>query len=74
MELPEVWMAPMEKEYRSLVGREVWVLVDLPLGANVIDCKWVYAVKYDIEGHIIKWKACLVAKGFMQLPGVDFFV
>ncbi|KAJ7844991.1 hypothetical protein B0H14DRAFT_3685124 [Mycena olivaceomarginata] len=30
MEHPEVWRAPMEKEYGSLVGHEVWVLVDPP--------------------------------------------
>jgi hypothetical protein len=23
--------------------------------------------------EIIKWKACLVARGFQQIPGVDFF-
>jgi hypothetical protein len=73
MQHPEVWMAPMEKEYRLLVGREVWVLVDPPPSVNVIDCKWVYAVKYDIKGEIIKWKARLVAKGFMQIPSVNFF-
>jgi hypothetical protein len=54
MEHPEIWTGPMEKEYGSLISREVWVLVDPPLGANIIDCKWVYAVKYDIEGAIIK--------------------
>ena len=63
----------MEKEYGSLMLREVWVLLDPPLDVNVIDFKWLYAVKYDIEGEIIKWKARLVAKGFMQIPGVDFF-
>jgi hypothetical protein len=36
MEHPEVWMGPMEKEYGSLVGWEVWVLVGLPPGTNVI--------------------------------------
>jgi hypothetical protein len=72
MEHLEVWMVPMEKEYGSLVGWEVWVLVDPP-GANVIDCKWVYAAKYNIEDKIIKWKACLVVKGFMQLLGINFF-
>jgi hypothetical protein len=36
MEHPVVWMAPTEKEYGSLVGRQVWVLVDPPPGANVI--------------------------------------
>jgi hypothetical protein len=54
---PEVWMGPMEKDYGSLMGWEVWVLVNPPPGVNVIDCKWVYVVKYDIEGKITKWKA-----------------
>ncbi|KAF7345159.1 Retrovirus-related Pol polyprotein from transposon TNT 1-94 [Mycena sanguinolenta] len=73
MEHPEVWMEPMQKEYASLVGCETWVLVDKPPGANVVDCKWVYAVKYNTEGEIIKYKARLVAKGFQQIAGVDFF-
>ena len=45
-------MGPMEKEYGLLMGREVWVLVDPPSGANIIDCKWVYAVKYDIAAEV----------------------
>jgi hypothetical protein len=73
MEHPEVWMAPTQKEYATLVGRETWVLVDQPLGANVVDCKWVFTVKYNTEGEVIKWKARLVAKGFQQIAGVDFF-
>jgi hypothetical protein len=40
-------MPPMQKEYAALVGHETWVLVDAPAGANIVDCKWVYAVKYD---------------------------
>jgi hypothetical protein len=62
MEYPEVWMAPMEKEYKSLMGHEVWVLMDPP-GTNVIDCKWAYAVKYNIEGEIIKWNLTLLRRG-----------
>ncbi|KAF7371604.1 Reverse transcriptase Ty1/copia-type domain-containing protein [Mycena venus] len=73
MKHPEVWMAPMEKEYTMLIGREVWVLVDPPISVNVVDSKWVYAIKHDTEGEVIKWKARLVAKGFQQIAGVDFF-
>jgi histone deacetylase 1/2 len=66
-------MAPMEKEYGKLVGLEVWELVEPPPGVNIISCKWVYAVKYDTAGEVIKWKVRLVARGFQQIPSVDFF-
>ncbi|KAF7345200.1 Retrovirus-related pol polyprotein [Mycena sanguinolenta] len=73
MEHPELWMEPMQKEYANLVSRDTWQLVDAPPGANVIECKWVFAVKYNTEGEVIKRKARLVTKGFQQIPGVDFF-
>ncbi|KAF7372191.1 Reverse transcriptase Ty1/copia-type domain-containing protein [Mycena venus] len=63
----------MKRSNTMLIGREVWVLVDPPINVNVVDSKWVYAVKYDTEGEVIKWKAQLVAKGFQQIAGVDFF-
>ena len=43
------------------------------VGANVVACKWVFAVKYQPDETIDKFKACLVAKGFTQTYGVDFF-
>jgi hypothetical protein len=39
----------------------------------VVGCRWVYALKRDAAGNIIRYKACLVAQGFSQVPGVDFF-
>ena len=34
--------------------------------------KWIYAMKYDTEGNIIKSKARLVPQGFRQVFGVNF--
>jgi hypothetical protein len=38
-----------------------WELVDLPRGHRVITLKWVYKLKRDEVGAIIKHKARLVA-------------
>ena len=40
---------------------------------NVLGCKWVYKAKLQPNGSLERLKACLVAKGFNQVDGVDFF-
>ena len=36
------------------------------------EVEWVYKLKKDTEGKIIKYKACLVAKDYVQRHGVDY--
>nr|GFD21479.1 retrovirus-related Pol polyprotein from transposon TNT 1-94 [Tanacetum cinerariifolium] len=38
----------------------------------VITLKWIYKVKLDELGGILKNKACLVARGYLQEEGIDF--
>ena len=40
---------------------------------KVVDNKSVFRIKYHTDGSIQRYKACLVAKRFQQIPGVDFF-
>jgi hypothetical protein len=47
-------------------------LVNLPRGHKVIGLKWVFKLKHDEHGDIVKHKAGLVAKGYVQQHGVDF--
>ena len=51
----------------------MWSLVEQPLGANVIGSKWVFKVKYASDGSIDRFKARLVAQGYNQKHGIDFF-
>lgn len=49
------------------------MLTELPAGKTPIGCKWVYKIKYQAYGTIERHKALLVAKGFNQVEGLDFF-
>ncbi|ESK82330.1 retrovirus-related pol polyprotein from transposon, partial [Moniliophthora roreri MCA 2997] len=35
--------------------------------------KWVFNIKQDEQGHIVEYHAHLVAQGFSQIPGMDFW-
>ena len=43
-----------------------------PAGANVVGVRWVYDLKVDEEGNVMRYKARLVAQGFSQKEGIDF--
>lgn len=49
----------------------MWELVDLA-GHHIITLKWVFMLKKNESGAVIKHKACLVVHGFIQQEGVDF--
>nr|GFB15262.1 hypothetical protein [Tanacetum cinerariifolium] len=51
---------------------EVWELVPQPDKVMVITIKWIYKVKLDKLGGILKNKARLVARGYLQEEGIDF--
>ncbi|GJW67869.1 retrovirus-related pol polyprotein from transposon TNT 1-94 [Tanacetum coccineum] len=50
----------------------VWELVPPPDCAMIIALKWIYKVKLDEYGDVLKNKARLVAKGYRQEEGLDF--
>ena len=54
----------MDKEIEALEVNNTWTLTPLPPGKSTIGYKWVYRVKYLLDGTIERYKARLVAKGF----------
>ncbi|CAB0013250.1 unnamed protein product [Nesidiocoris tenuis] len=66
------WKAAMDDEIKSLIQMDTWELVDLPPGKKLVDCRWVFKVKIKANGEFDKFKARVVAKGFSQIPGIDY--
>jgi hypothetical protein len=66
------WKEAMDAEIAQLEALGTYEKVDLPSGRKPIPCKWVYRLKRDNEENIVKYKAQLVAKGFSQIPGIDY--
>nr|GFA53474.1 retrovirus-related Pol polyprotein from transposon TNT 1-94 [Tanacetum cinerariifolium] len=66
------WIEAMQEEINEFERLEVWELVPRPDKFMVITLKWIYKVKLDKLGGILKNKARLVARGYHQEEGVDF--
>nr|GEY99774.1 retrovirus-related Pol polyprotein from transposon TNT 1-94 [Tanacetum cinerariifolium] len=62
----------MQEEINEFKWLEVWELVPRPDKVMVITLKWIYKVKLDELGGILKKKAHLVARGDRQEEGIDF--
>lgn len=67
------WQDAMTVEYNALVKNGTWSLVPCPTNVNVVGCKWIYRTKRKSDGSIERHKARLVAQGFSQQAGKDFF-
>nr|GEU73147.1 hypothetical protein [Tanacetum cinerariifolium] len=66
------WIEAMQEELNGFERLEVWELVAQPDKVMVITLKWIYKVKLDKLGGILKNKARLVARGYCQKEGIDF--
>ena len=69
------WIRAAEEEIKGMQLSSSYELVPRPMGpsANVIDSKWVWKKKLDRWGRVKRFRARLVARGFKQVAGVDYF-
>ncbi|GJV64500.1 putative ribonuclease H-like domain-containing protein [Tanacetum coccineum] len=70
--IEDCWFQAMQNEIHKFDRLEVWELVPRPVYVMVIALKWIYKVKLDEYGNVLKNKARLVAKGYRQEEGIDF--
>lgn len=66
------WKEAMKREIEAVEKNGTWKLTQLPTGHKAIRLKWVFKIKRNTNGDIIKYKARIVAKGYVQKEGVDF--
>ena len=55
----------MLEEIKAIEENKTWELVDPPPRCRSIGLNWVYKVKRDEHGTIVKHKGCLIAQGFI---------
>ncbi|GJS42813.1 putative ribonuclease H-like domain-containing protein [Tanacetum coccineum] len=72
LQLHEQALFSMQEELHEFECLEVWELVPRQDKVMVITLKWIYKVKLDEIGGILKNKARLVARGYRQDEGIDF--
>ena len=62
----------MNEEMQALSKNEKWDLVPHSPHKKAIGCRWIYKVKYNVDGSVNRYKARLVAKGYAQTHSVDY--
>ncbi|GJT96229.1 retrovirus-related pol polyprotein from transposon TNT 1-94 [Tanacetum coccineum] len=66
------WIDAMQEEIHEFERLKVWELVSCLDNVFLIKIKWIYKVKTDEFGRVLKNKARIVAQGFRQEEGIDF--
>ncbi|GJX03364.1 retrovirus-related pol polyprotein from transposon TNT 1-94 [Tanacetum coccineum] len=70
--LESSWINAMLEEIYEFKRLDVWELVPCLDLVMIIKLKWIFKVKQDEFGGVLKNKARLVAKGYRQEEGIDF--
>ncbi|KAG5882791.1 hypothetical protein JTB14_023630 [Gonioctena quinquepunctata] len=77
----EQWRQAMKEEYQFFMDNEAWEITEVPDGANVVDCKWVYknidgSVSHDFIGnetdetvHVLTFDLAMIEKRKQEFRG-----
>ena len=61
------WREADNEEKEALFKNHAWEITNLPVG-----CKWVFTIKFKVNGSIERHKARLATKGYTQTFGIDY--
>lgn len=66
------WIAAMDEEMESMKSNKTWTLTNFPKDKTIVGSKWIFKLKKDSNGRIVRHKARIVAQGFTQKYGLDY--
>jgi hypothetical protein len=66
------WEMACADKMRTFENMGIYKIVPHPEGRKVVGSKWVFRIKHRPNGEIQKYKARIVAQGFMQIEGVNY--
>ena len=66
------WREDVYEEMKALKKNDTRVLFYLPVGKKTVGCKWVFTIKFKVDGKIERYKARFIAKGYTQTYGLDY--
>ena len=69
------WFKALNIKHDKIKSRDIFVIVnrkDVPKGQKILSIKPIFKTKRDINGHITKYKARIVIRGFKQQYDKDF--
>ena len=47
------WKEAVTKEIEALEKNETWVIAELPASKQLVGCKWILTVMYNLDGRVI---------------------
>ena len=73
-EYSDLWMRAMSKEFDGLAAAGTFAEeTKIAGGCNIVDAKWLYKWKSDLHGMGDRVMARMVAMGYSQAEGIDYF-
>lgn len=66
------WRKAVTDEFNSVIQNGTYSLVPPTLNQNTVSCRWIFTIKYNPDGSVRRYKVRLVARGYTQVPGVDY--
>ena len=67
------WKAAMDEEMQSLLQNHTWDIIPLSPGKKAVGYKWIQCKKHHVDSTLERYKSRLVARGFTQSYGIDYF-